>query len=155
MKYPCCRAIVLWTAALFVLPLWYSPSARAQSGPSRELKVGTFVRAYLVQAFYRSAAWQKHVQELVEKRNKAATASDIDTVDQIDNQLAGMQSLAQRQADGQAPLTNIYAVLKDDWAGIAKEAGVDVIVEPPLYLEPGSALHDITAVVVRHLAAKN
>lgn len=154
MKYPFRRVAVLWAVALSVLPFWCPPSVHAQSGPSHELKVGTFVRAYLVQAYYRSAAWKKHVQELVEKRNKAAIASDLDTVDGIDQELAGMQALAERQAAGKAPLTNIYAALKDDWPAIAKEAGVDVIVEPPLYLAPGSALHDVTAVVVRYLAAK-
>jgi len=135
------------TACLLSLP----GVARAQSGPETKLTVGIFNRAYLVQAFYRSAAWKTKLTELVTARNDAAVASDSAKADQIDKQLADMQNLAQRQLAGTAPLTNIYDALKGEWPAIAQEAKVDVIVDSPLYLVPGSVLTDVTPVVVKHL----
>lgn len=134
-------------AFLFCAP----PAVRAQSGVESKLTVGVFSRAYLVQSFYRSEAWKKKMQELISARNEAAVNSDSLKVDQIDRELADMQTLAQRQLSGAAPLTNIYELLKAAWPAIAKEAKVDVIVEPPLYLVPGSALVDVTPIMVRYL----
>ena len=71
-------------------------------------------------------------------RRNAAVANDSLKVDQIDQQLADMQSLAQRQLAGTAPLTNIYDALKNDCGRQSRpEAKVDIIVEPPIYRCPG------------------
>ncbi len=153
MNHPTPRVAVFWAAAIVLLTLSPSNSSFAQAGPEHELRVGTFSRAYVVTAYYSSAAWKQKVQDLVAQRNRAAAASDLTTVDQLDEKINGLQQLAQSQLAGQAPLTNIYKVLQPEWPAIAKEAGVDVIVESPLYLVPGSALQDVTAIVLRHLAA--
>ncbi len=153
MNHHLFRAAFAPAAALFVLCLAGFPQARAQD-IEKKVTVGVFSRAYLVQAFYRSDAWKTKMQSLVEQRNQAAAASDVSAVDRLDKQLSDAQTLAQRQLSGAAPLTNIYDALKDQWAAIAKEAGVDVIVEPPLYVTPGSVLTDVTPVMVKHLAKR-
>jgi hypothetical protein len=140
----CLTALV---AFLFCAP----PAARAQSGVENKLTVGIFSRAYLVQSFYRSEAWKKKMQELMVARNQAAVNSDSLKVDQIDRELADLQTLAQQQLSGAAPLTNIYDLLKTAWPAIAREAKVDIIVETPLYVTSGSALVDVTQIVVRYL----
>lgn len=152
MKYPCRRAVILWTTAFVVLPFALPVPTFAQSGPITELKVGTFSRAYVVRAYYNSNAWRKKLQDMMNRRNQAALASDTDTVDRLDNEMRSMQALAQRQLSGDAPLTNIYEALKSEWPAIAKEAGVDVIVASPLYLAPGAVLQDVTPVIIRHLS---
>jgi hypothetical protein len=154
MKLHTFRAASVSAVALLALSLFCSPGARAQGGVEKRLTVGIFSRAYLVQAFYRSEAWKAKMQSLAVQRNQAAAASDISTVDRVDKELNDAQTLAQRQLAGTAPLTNIYDVLKDQWAAIAQEAGVDIIVEPPLYITPGSALIDVTPVIVKHLAKR-
>jgi hypothetical protein len=140
----CLTALV---AFLFCAP----PAARAQSGVENKLTVGVFSRAYLVQFFYRSETWKKKMQELMNARNQAALNSDSLKADQIDRELADLQTLAERQLSGAAPLTNIYDLLKPVWPAIAKEAKVDLIVESPLYVTPGSALVDVTSIIVRYL----
>jgi len=145
------RAVAIGAAALAAGLIWAPSAARAQTDVENKLTVGIFNRPYLVQAFYHSAAWKAKLQELMNDRNDAALASDSLKVEQIDKQLMAMQTLAQQQLAGTAPLTNIYDALQGEWPAIAKEAGVDVIVEPPLYLVPGSVLVDVTPVMVRHL----
>ena len=145
------RLAALCAAAATACLLSMPGVARAQPGPEQKLTVGIVNRSYLVQAFYRSPAWKARLTELVSARNEAAVASDSAKADQIDKQLADLQSLAQRQMAGTAPLTNIYDALKGEWAAIAQEAKVDVIVEAPLYLVPGSVLTDVTPFMIRHL----
>lgn len=128
---------------------------RAQSNIESKLTVGIFNPSFLVETFYRSEVWKKKVQDLMSARRNAAVASDSLKVDQIDQQLTGMQSLAQRQLAGTAPLTNIYDALKNDWPAIAAEAKVDIIVEPPIYLVPGATLTDVTPVMVKYLNKQN
>jgi len=151
MSIPRFRVAVLFATALAACLVWMPAAARAQSGVERKLTVGIFNRILLVQAYYRSAAWRAKMQELMNTRNDAALGSDSLKVEQLDKQLAAMQTLAQEQLAGAAPLTNIYDALKGEWPEIAREANVDVIVEPPLYLVPGSVLVDITPQVIRHL----
>ncbi|HTX65028.1 MAG TPA: hypothetical protein VMD31_04600 [Opitutaceae bacterium] len=145
------RAFALGAAVVAACLLSMPAVARAQSDVERKVTVGIFNRAYLVQTFYRSAAWKAKLTELVAARNDAAVAGDSVKTDAIDKQLADMQSLAQRQLAGAAPLTNIYDALKGEWAAIAREAKVDIIVEPPLYVVPGSVLTDVTPVMIKHL----
>jgi hypothetical protein len=147
------RTAAVCASALTVCLLLAPPAARAQSGVERKLTVGVFNRMILVQAFYRSDAWKAKVQELMNARNAAAVASDLLKVDQLDRELADMQTLAQRQAAGEAPLKNIYDALKSSWPAIAKEANVDIIVESPVYLVPGSVLVDVTPVMIKRLKA--
>lgn len=91
-----------------------------------------------------------------EERNKAAAASDNATVDRIDRELADLQTLAQRQLAGDASLKNIFDLLKGDWPAIAKETGVDIIVDAPLYQGPTVRVIDVTpAVVKRFNLARN
>jgi hypothetical protein len=145
------RPAAACTAALAAFLFCAPPAARAQSGVETKLTVGIFSRSFLVQSFYRSEAWKSKMQELMTTRNAAAVNSDSLKVDQIDRQLAEAQTLAQRQLAGEAPLTNIFDLLKSAWPAIAREAKVDIIVEPPLYVNPGSALVDVTPIMVRHL----
>ena len=149
------RAASVCAVAAVIVGLCCPPAVRAQSDVARKLTVGIFNRTYLVQAYYRSEAWKAKVLELITARNDAATTSNLAKVDQIDKELANLQTLAQRQLTGDAPLTNIMDVLKDKWPAIAQEAGVDVIVAQPIYAAPGAALVDVTAAMVRHFPKKN
>jgi hypothetical protein len=149
------RTAAVCAAALTALLFCAPPPARAQSNVESRLTVGIFSRSFLVQTFYRSNVWKKKMQDLMSARNEAAVASDSLKVDRIDRELANMQSLAQRQLTGDAPLTNIYDALKNDWPAIATEAKVDIIVEPPVYLTPGATLVDVTPVMVKHLGKRD
>ncbi|MDD2762567.1 MAG: hypothetical protein PHE83_01180 [Opitutaceae bacterium] len=131
-----------------------SPPTRAQSGPETKSTVGTFSRPMIAQVFYRSELWKEQVRTLAGEQNEAARAGDAAKVDQIDRQLNAMQALAQKQLSGDIPLKNIYDLLKAEWPAIAQEAGVDLIVEPPLYQAPGARVVDVTPFIVKRFAGK-
>jgi len=128
--------------------------ARAQFGPETKLTVGVFSRAPVVQAFYRSAIWNAKLQAMLDERNKAVAGGDGEKLDAIDKQLNAMQALAQQQLAGEASLKNILDPLAAEWAAIAKEADVDIIVERPIYLASGSGVTDVTPFIVKRLTAR-
>jgi len=141
--------------ALAALGLLAPPAAFGQASVPSKLVVGVFNRTYLVQAFYRSPAWAAKMTSLAEARNAAAAASKLDEVDRLDKELAGAQALAQKQLAGEAPLKNILDQLQPQWAAIAQETGVDLIVPEPVYAGPGAAFVDVTPAIVKRLMAKN
>jgi Skp family chaperone for outer membrane proteins len=128
--------------------------ARAQFSPETKLSVGVFSRGYVVQAFYRSAAWNAKLQAMIDQRNKAVTDGDGAKLDAIDRELNTMQTLAQRQLSGEASLKNILDQLAPQWTEIAKEADVDVIVESPVFITPDAGVTDVTRFIVKRLSAR-
>ena len=77
----------------------------------------------------------------MDQRNKAAASGDLATIDQIEGQIRAMQELAEKQLAGKEPIGNILEQLKPMWAEIAREANVQLIVEEPLFLVPGTPVH--------------
>jgi hypothetical protein len=132
-----------------------SPSAaRAQPAPDSKVTIGIFSRSMVVQVYYRSEIWKAKVQAMSEERNKAAAAGDNAMVDRIERELTSLQALAQKQLTGEASLKNIYDVVKADWPAIAKETGVDIIVEAPLYQGSTTRVIDVTPAIVKRFATK-
>jgi hypothetical protein len=155
MNFHLFRAASATVFAFAALCLLGPPAAFAQASLPSKLVVGVYNRTYLVQAFYRSPAWAAKMQALMEERNKAAGGTDLDAVDRLDKELANAQALAQKQLAGEAPLKNILDALKGQWAAIAQETRVDLIVSEPVYAGPGAAFVDVTPAMVKHLTAKN
>lgn len=154
MKLSLFPAASVGVVALVGLLFGSPPPARAQSGAEAKLTVGVFSRAVVVQVFYRSEVWKARMQAMVEEQNKAVTAGDATKADQIDRELNAMQARAQKQLAGDAPLTNIYDLLQPEWAAIAREAGVDMIVETPLYQATGARVVDVTPFIVKRFPVK-
>jgi hypothetical protein len=147
-------AASLGAAAFLGLLFLGPPPARAQSPTDAKTTVGIFSRAMIVQVYYRSPAWSAKVRAMAEERNKAAAAGDDAKIDQIERQLRGLQELAQKQLAGEVPPTNIYDLLKAEWPAIAKEAGVDLIVDTPIYQAGSARVVDVTPFIVKRLTAK-
>ena len=147
-------AASMGAAALVGLLCCSAPRACAQAGPEARLTVGIFSRATVVQVFYRSEVWKAKMQAMAEEQNKAVTAGDASKADQIDRELNAMQARAQKQLAGDAPLKNIYDLLQAEWPAIAKEAGVDMIVETPLYQATGVRVVDVTQFIVKRFSLK-
>ena len=154
MKSSLFPAATVGAVALVGLLFGSPPPACAQSGPLAKLTVGVFGRAVVVQVFYRSEVWKARMQAMAEEQNKAVTAGDASKADQIDRELTAMQARAQKQLTGDAPLKNIYDLLQAEWPAIAKEAGVDVIVEMPLYQAAGVRVVDVTPFIVKRFSLK-
>lgn len=119
--------------------------------PSAKVRVGTFKRTELLVAFYRSAAWDKELRNMMAERDAAKARGDMEKVKEIEAKGRKSQEHAHKQLAGQASLDNILAHLKDALPAVAKEAGVEVIVEKPLFATERAQLVDVTALLVKQL----
>jgi len=126
--------------------------AQALGGGPASLRVGTFSRTDLVVAYYRSDVHDQWLKGLGEQRDKAKAAGNADEVQRIETLGGAAQELAHRQLAGEAALSNILESLQEKWPDIARESGVSVIVERPLYHDPSVELVDITKLLVAKFA---
>jgi hypothetical protein len=158
MTHRLARLIGFWSQVLIGLllvgmgtpQLGGAPAAPVASG----VRVGTFQRGSLIMAFYRSAFWNAKLSELMAQRNQAATKGDLATIDQIEGRIRALQELGDKQLAGKEPINNIYEQLKPMWAEIAREANVQLIIEDPLFLAPGTPLQDITSYLLKRFPPK-
>ena len=121
--------------------------AFAGDAPNR-VRVGVFRRTDLLVAFYKSAAWDQHLRDLIKQRDAAKAQGDEEEVKEIEQQGAESQEHAHRQLAGKAPLDNIFEHLTARLPAVAGEAGVSVIVEKPLCSTAGVELVDVTELLV-------
>lgn len=112
-------------------------------------RIGTFQRADVMVAYHRSKQHDDVMKELIRKRDEARAAGDEARVKELEAQGAAMQERAHRQLAGEAPITNILAHLKEAWPAIAREAGVDAIVEATLFASENVETVDVTSLVVK------
>jgi hypothetical protein len=131
-----------------------APAPVAPQPAMAGVKVGTFHRGNLVMAFYRSAYWEGKMSGLMEQRSKASTSGDLATVEKIEADIRAMQQMAEKQLKGREPIANILEQLRPQWPDIAKEAGVQLIIEDQLYLAPNTPLVDITTQVLKRFPPK-
>lgn len=112
-------------------------------------RIGTFNRADLLLAYYRSSIHEESLRGLMKRREKAETAGDKSEVARIEAEGAAMQENAHRQLAGEAPIQNVLEHLKPAMEEIAKEAGVLVIVEKPLYRDVAVMEVDVTPMMAK------
>lgn len=152
MKSPLLPAGPAKAAAWIALLLCMVSFVHAQTPPAAKSTVGIFSRAAVVQVYYRSAVWKAKMQAMIDNRNKAVAANDVATADRFDQEFAATQALAQKQLTGEAPLTNIYEQLAPEWPAIAKEAGVDIIIDTPIYQTMSARVIDVTPFIFKRLS---
>ena len=145
--------IGLLLVGLGVPQMMGAPAAPAAAAPAG-VRVGTFHRGSLVMAFYRSAFWSEKLGALMEQRKKAGLDGDLATIDKVESQIRAMQELAEKQLAGKEPIDNILEQFKPMWAEIARETNVQLIVEEPLFLVPGTPLVDITPNLLKRFPPK-
>ncbi len=109
-----------------------------------KIRVGTFERKNLLVAFYGSTHFDKTMKEWRVELAQARKDGDEAKIKEIEAKGAAAQEVAHKQLAGEAPLTNILESLKGDMAKIAKMAGVQMIVEKPLFTDGSVELVDIT-----------
>jgi hypothetical protein len=115
------------------------------------LRVGTFQRTEVLVAFYHSEFWHHELQGMMAEAKKAKADGDQKKVADLEAKGAALQAEAHRQLTGKAPLTNLLDHLKKEFAAVAKEGGVTLIVEEPLFRDPSIEVVDITPLLVKRL----
>jgi len=122
-----------------------------------KLKVGLFSRVKLLKTFYSSEIWAKHMQKIFDEYTAAEKRDDRKKMVEMRARTRALEDFSKKQLKGGAPLTNIFEYIWTQFPNIAKEAGVDMIVEKPLFRSKNIEVVDITQLLCDKfpLAEKN
>src|ERR1039457_2215554 len=91
---------------------------------AQTVRVGTFHKAPIVVAFYRSPLWAETLKAKMAEMAAAKEANDTKKVQELDAWGNAPQETAHQQLAGEAPITNILEALAPAWPEIAKKARV-------------------------------
>lgn len=108
------------------------------------IKVGVFSRSTLLKAFYSSEIWAKRMQKIFDEYLEAEKRDDRKKMVEMKARTRALEDFSKKQLKGGAPLNNIFEYIWTQFADIAKDAGVDLIVEKPLYRSKNIELVNIT-----------
>lgn len=144
---------VLLAMAIAVVSV-VSISAAEPAGAQKRLaglRVGTFDSRALPVVYCRTPEFNARINKLIEERKKAKAAGDEERVKQLEAEGQAQQARFHEQGFSGAPADDILATIKDKLPGIAKEAGVDVIVSKwqIAYQVPGAEFVDVTDLIIR------
>ena len=148
------RFIVSSAVALCVM------AGAAAFGQSKEatLRIGVYDSRAIAVAYGNSAEFRKSLDAVKADYQKAKEAKDDKRAKEIETQMKAKQRRAHEQGFSTGSVANIMAKIKDSLPGVAKKAGVDVIVSKweVNYQAPGIKVVDVTddLVALFHASAK-
>ena len=121
--------------------------------PAQTVRVGTFHKASIVVAFYRSQLWAESLKAKMAEMAAAKTANDTKKVQELDAWGNAGQETAHQQLAGEAPITNIPEALAPGFPEIAKKARVAMIVADLPYADSSVEKVDVTEMLLDWLKA--
>ena len=148
------RFIVSSAVALCVM------AGAAAFGQSKEatLRIGVYDSRAIAVAYGNSAEFRKSLDAVKADYQNAKEAKDDKRVKEIETQMKAQQRRAHEQGFSTGSVATIMAKIKDFLPGMAKKAGVDVIVSKweVNYQSPGIKVVDVTddLVALFHVSAK-
>jgi hypothetical protein len=115
------------------------------------LRVGTFDSRAVAVAYVNSDAGRRYVRQISDEYQKAKAAHDEPKAKQLAEKGRATQDLFHQQGFGTASVANILAEIKDQLPGVARQAGVDVIVSKwdLAYQSEAAAFVDVTELLVQ------
>jgi hypothetical protein len=129
------------------------PALAVAQAPAQTVRVGTFHKASIVVAFYRSPLWAESLKAKMAEMAAAKAANDTKKVQELDMWGNAGQETAHRQLAGEAPITNILEALAPGWPEIAKKARVAMIVADLPYADSSVEKVDVTEMLLDWLKA--
>ena len=121
--------------------------------PAQTVRMGTFHKASIVVAFYRSPLWAESLKAKMAEMAAAKAANDTKKVQELDAWGNAHQETAHQQLAGEAPITNILEALAPAWPEIAKKARVAMIVADLPYADSSVEKVDVTEMLLDWLKA--
>jgi hypothetical protein len=115
--------------------------------------VGTFHKASIVVAFYRSPLWAETLKAKMAEMAAAKAANGTKKVQELDVWGNAHQETAHQQLAGEAPITNILEALAPGFPEIAKKARVTMIVADSPYADRSVEKVDVTEILLDWLKA--
>jgi hypothetical protein len=145
------RIIGVLLGGLFALTLSAQDSTTTSENPT--IVVGTFDSRAVAVAYIHSDAFTDYLvaqkADVAQVIERAKMAGDKELVAGLDALGPAMQKRLHEQGFGTAPVDDIIARIEDKLPGIAKEAGVDVIVSKwtLTYRSPAAKFVDVTGLI--------
>jgi hypothetical protein len=129
------------------------PALAVAQAPAQTVRVGTFHKASIVVAFYRSPLWAETLKAKMAEIAAAKAANDSKKVQELGAWGNAQQERAHQQLAGEAPITNILEALAPGWPEIAKKARVTMIVADLPYADSSVEKVDVTEMLLDWLKA--
>ncbi len=146
-------------ALVLLLPLggWAANSASKAEGAdagkaeSAKIRVGTFDSRAVAVAYFNSEMRRQRTQRMIDEYQKAKTANDQKKIKELEAIRRANEQQIHRQGFSTASVANILAEIKDQLPGIAKEAGVDLIVSKweIAYQSDSAEFVDVTGLLIK------
>src|ERR1017187_8247226 len=95
---------------------------------AQTVRVGTFHKASVAVAYYRSPLWAEALKSQMAAMQAAKRANDTQKVKELEEWGGKRQEIAHRQLTGEAPITNILEALTPAFPEIARQARVAIVV---------------------------
>jgi hypothetical protein len=129
--------------------------ALATSVPLRAqpLKIGTFDKASIVVAYYRSPMFSDLLKAKKAEKLRATAAKDTKKVEELERWGSASQERAHQQLGGNAPIDEIVDALKPAFVEAAKKAQVVAIAVDLPYAEASVQTADVTDLLLDWLKA--
>jgi len=121
--------------------------------PAQTVRVGTFHKASIVVAFYRSPLWAETLNAKMAEMAAAKAANVTKKVQELNAWGNAGQETAHQQLAGEAPITNILEALAPGWPEVAKKARVAMIVADLPYADSSVEKVDVTEMLLDCLKA--
>ena len=121
--------------------------------PAQRVRVGTFQKASVVVAFYRSPLWAETLKVKMAEMAAAKTANDTKKVQELNAWGKAQQETAHQQLAGEAPISNILEALAPGLPEIAKKARVAMIVADLPHADGSVQSIDVTEILLDWLKA--
>lgn len=143
--------LIVWSVASAHPVIEPHDGATVAAGKKATMRVGTFARSVLLEAYYCSAHFELVMIKRRAEQAQAQKDGDEAKAKEVEERIAALQETAHKQLTGEAPITNVLECLADALPVIARETGVQVIVEKPLFCDGSVELVDITKQMVKAL----
>jgi len=139
------RGFVL-TSATALCSLVSFPVLAQSESKDKHLRIGTFDSRTIAIAFFNSRAGQKTMAAVKADYDKAKTANDDKQMKEIRAKMQTRQRRLHEQGFSTGSVINLLQTIKAELPGIAKVAGVDLIVSKweVMFQSPGVETVDVT-----------
>jgi hypothetical protein len=121
--------------------------------PAQTVRIGTFHKASIVVAYYRSPQWAEILNGKIAEQKQAKAAGDTKRADELEKWGQAHQETAHQQLAGSASIDNIIEALKPAFPEVARKALVSAIVLDLPYVDPGVKMVDVTDLLMDWLKA--
>jgi hypothetical protein len=143
--------VCLFLTAVFTVGLFLGglPLARAQSGGTPKLRIGTYDARAVAVAYAASEMFQKQMREKRQELKDAEGKGDAKRTKKLKAWGESQQWLLHMQGFAGAPVESILVNLKEPLAVAAKAAGVQVVARQADFTDDRVEIVDVTDQVVK------